>query len=274
MRSDLETVALPPDESPWPEANSFRLRQWRLPLVVPTGAFTLELRMLSGLWAPSFGFTVCPPPGSTLPTAEDLETLTLRVPVPPDAHAVFGQPMAAVLGAALLSPAFIAAHKSALVPRPCHPTNPMLAIIDAFMGSHASQQLAPEAAGGDGLRTVLLSPASQRSGDVHLLSCVGWESQTSTLRLVLPKEDLESLRARGFRAVLIRTDSWTAVSEPTSLGEASAGVEVEAVTAQLKALGTGEAQELPPPPKGIEAAGGAAAKLGPPPPAPQWAKSV
>ena len=239
MRGELKTSAVPPDATPW--SPHYTWRQHYLPRAIPTGAFALETRTLAGLWQPKLGFRLCAPVGQRLPQPEDVTQLRLTVPwqqqqqqeqgvAAAEAEAITrlkatGVPLAKVVGAALLSPAFMAAHPEAFdpsayhVPFPRHGSSNSLA-TSSFSSSPPTNGANPHPAPEDkGLRPLLLSKETQISGQVHLFSCVRWDSQTSLVTLLLPKSDLRELVGKGFHLCLLRTDSWHPLTKPFPLSD-------------------------------------------------------
>eukprot|EP00624_Nannochloropsis_granulata_P003089 evm.model.NODE_25722_length_19825_cov_36.388348.1 len=243
MRGELKTSAVPPDATPW--SPHYTWRQHNLPRAIPTGAFALEMRTLAGLWQPKMGFRLCAPVGQRLPQPEDVTQLRLTVPwqqlqqeqqheegagAAVEAAAITqlnatGAPLAKVVGAVLLSPGFMAAHPDAFdpsnyhVPLPRPRSNTSLATC-TFSSSPSANVANPRPVPEDqGLRPLLLSKETQKSGDVHLFSCVRWDSRTSLVTLLLPKSDLRDLVRKGFHLSLLRTDSWHPLTKPFPLSD-------------------------------------------------------
>lgn len=239
MIGELTTAAVPPDKTPW--LPQYTWRQQQLSRAVPTGAFSLEMRTLAGLWQPKLGFRLCAPVGHRLPRPEDVTQLRLTVPwrqqLPcegresAEALAVqaesclkaTGVPLAKVVGAVLVSPAFLATHAEAFDPSNHYvqmPPHGCSHTACTFSSSPSKTGHEPHPTPeNQGLRPLLLAPAAQKSGDVHLFSCVRWDSRTSLVTLLMPKDDLRQLVARSFHLCLLRTDSWQPLTKPFPLSD-------------------------------------------------------
>jgi hypothetical protein len=183
---EVESRALEPDTSPWPQCNSWR-RCGSEKQAVPTRLFALEVLTLAALWENPLGFCLCLP--DPLPAPMEVRQFSLVVP----AAVKRGHPFAPVLGLALLSPTCLADATAASALTMADPTPPSM--------------------------RALLRAAGQ-AGEAHLLSSIRWRSEGSTVTFFLPRARFAQLRDQGYHAVLIRTDSWSAVTEALPLVKA------------------------------------------------------
>ena len=215
MRGELKTTAVPPEETPWPMANTWR--RHNLPRAVSTSAFALETRTLAGLWQSRLGFRLCPPVGQPLPRPGDITELKVDIP---DAGA-YGFDLSRVVGVALVSPNFVVENAAALRP-------------PASLPSSSSN---------NNLRGLLLAKERQANGDVHLFSCVQWRTKVATASILIPKKDLRELVQEGYHFVLLRTDNWVALASPVALANtpmgAAAAAERQAVPMAVAVGGGG-----------------------------------
>lgn len=244
MLGELNTSAVPPDATPW--SPHFTWRQHQLTRSVPTGAFSLETRTLAGLWQRKLGFRLCAPTGLKLPQPEDVTQLRLTLPVSGEEARLkaTGVCLAKVVGVALVSPDFMAAHAEALDPSNHHaplPRHGSSVSLAASLGSSPGSDFKePE---DKGLRPFFLERETQKSGNVHLFSCVRWDSQSSLVMLLLPKADLRELVAKDYHLLLIRTDSWHPLTKPFPLSD-GASLQEDMLVQQEEAAAGASAMEV------------------------------
>jgi hypothetical protein len=178
--------------------------------------------------------------GLKLPQPEDVTQLRLTLPSNgQDARLkATGVSLAKVVGVALISPEFMANHAQALdpanysVPLPRHGSSSSLAA--SLSSSPGSDHKEPE---DKGLRPLFLDRDTQKSGNVHLFSCVRWDSKSSMAMLLLPKADLRELVAKGYHLLLIRTDSWHPLTKSFPLSDNAALQQDDMLVQQQEAAG-------------------------------------
>lgn len=240
MRGELKTAAVPPDATPWSPHYTWRQHHF-LTRSVPTGAFALETRTLAGLWQRKLDFRLCAPLGQKIPQPEDVTQLRLVLPEVDEARfKLTGYPLAKVVGACLVSPDFMVEHAEALDPANYHLPERHSGVSPS--SSLSSSPPSKDGGGGEeeveqGLRPLLLKYDTQRTGQVHLFSCVRWDSQTSLVTMLLPKADLRELVDKEYHLILLRTDSWHPLTRPFPLSdEQVAGEEAMEVCHQSSAV--------------------------------------
>lgn len=216
LLGQMETVAIPPDQSPWPTSMSWRARKWQSPKVLNCQAFALEVRTLLGLWIPQLGFCVCPPPGVTVPSPADI--LTVDVTFASTRGRLDRKSVVSVLlptvGAALVSPTFAERYSALLGPTS---DSAMAWEVPSSMSASTDLSSSSPPPAPESLRSHLLSAEAQKEGHVHLLSAVRWDSTQSLLQFMIGREDLQALVGKGFKVLVLRTDSWKALTTPVDL---------------------------------------------------------